>query len=149
MLTHAELEIEGGASPRISPFLDTRDAGNLLQRAGFALPVADTDTITVEYADAFALMHDLRGMGETNAMHGRRKAFSRKEIFLAAAEMYRDLFSTGGGRVQATFQIVYFTGWAPHESQQKPLRPGSARMRLAEALDTTELGPQDDGEPRS
>lgn len=140
--TQAELALEGGVSPRISPFLDIRDAGSLLQRAGFALPVADTDTITVDYADAFALMHDLRGMGETNAMRARRKEFSRKETLLATAEAYRDLFGAEDGRVRATFQIVYLTGWAPHESQQKPLRPGSAKIRLADALGTTEQGAQ-------
>lgn len=147
--TQAELAVEGGVSPRISPFLDIRDAGSLLQRAGFALPVADTDTVTVDYADAFALMHDLRGMGETNAMHERRQGFSRKETLFAAAEAYRDMFATEDGRVPATFQIVYLTGWAPHESQQKPLRPGSAKIRLADALGTTEQGAQGEEEPRT
>lgn len=135
----AEIEETGGVSPRVSPFIDVRDAGNLLQRAGFALPVTDVETITVDYPDAFALMRDLRGMGETNALRARRKTFTGRATLLSAADHYQRSFASEDGRIQATFQIVFMTGWAPHESQQKPLRPGSARSRLADALGTVEL----------
>jgi len=137
----AELEIEGGVSPRVAPFADVRDMGGLLQRAGFALPVADSDTLTVRYDHAFALMADLRAMGATNAMAQRRKGFTRRATLLRMAEIYRERFSDPDGRVRATFEIIWISGWAPHESQQKPLKPGSATTRLADALGTKEHGP--------
>ncbi|MFQ5533905.1 MAG: methyltransferase domain-containing protein [Sphingomonadales bacterium] len=133
-LLHAEAEVEGGASPRISPFADLRDAGALLQRAGFALPVADTETITVTYRDAFELMRDLRGMGETNAILNRRKTLSRRATFMRAAAIYHEMFADDQGRIPATFEIIWLTGWAPHPDQPKPLRPGSATTRLADAF---------------
>ena len=136
-LATAEIEISGGLSPRVSPFADIRDAGGLLQRAGFALPVADKDRLDVTYASMFALMHDLRGMGETNALAQRRRHFSSRAVFLRAAALYAEKYGRDD-RIPATFDVTYLTGWAPHESQQRPLRPGSARTRLATALDTEE-----------
>ncbi len=130
----AEIEIEGGAGPRVSPFADGRDAGALLQRAGFALPVVDTDRITVTYADAIALMRDLRGMGEANAVALRRRGGTRRATLLRAAAIYGERFAGADGRVRATFEVVTMTGWAPHAAQQQPLKPGSAAMRLADAL---------------
>lgn len=137
-MTEAEIECEGGLSPRISPFADLRDMGGLLQRAGFALPVADTDRVTVRYADPLRLMAELRGMGETNALAERRRIPLRRGTLMRAAEIYREKFGLPDGRVPATFDIVVVTGWAPHESQQKPLAPGSAETRLADALGTVE-----------
>ncbi len=133
-LQEAELEIEGGVSPRLSPFADVRDLGGLLQRAGFALPVTDSDRVTVSYSDPFALMKELRGMGETNAVRDRKKTFSRRQTFLRAAEIYQDRFGDGEGRVPATFQVIYLTGWAPAPSQPQPLKPGSARTSLTAVL---------------
>lgn len=146
-LLAAESEVEGGASPRVSPFTDVRDAGMLLQRAGFALPVVDADTITVSYPDPFALMREVRGMGESNAMVERRDGFSRRATLQAAARHYHDTFATADGRIPATFQVLYLTGWAPHESQQKPLAPGSASARLADALDAREQPAGDKAQP--
>ncbi len=137
-LIEAEAEIENGASPRVSPFVELRDAGALLQRAGFALPVVDVDTITVTWPDAFALMRDLRGMGEANAVRERRRKFTRRETLFTAARRYQELFADGDGRIPATFQVLYLTAWAPDDSQQKPLRPGSAAARLADALEAEE-----------
>jgi NADH dehydrogenase [ubiquinone] 1 alpha subcomplex assembly factor 5 len=137
-LLEAEAETAGGASPRVSPFADVREAGALLQRAGFALPVIDSDTVTVSYPDALALMRDLRGMGEGNALSERRRCFSRRDVLLRAAERYQALFADEAGRVPATFRIVTLTAWAPHAAQPKPLRPGSAAARLAEALGSAE-----------
>ncbi len=134
VLTEAEVEITGGASPRIAPFIDPRDAGALLQRAGFGLPVVDTDTITVRYENAMRLMADLRGMGESNALAGMRRGFTRRDVLLRAAELYRSRYSGPDGRVTASFQIVYLTGWAPDPSQQVPLAPGSATARLGDLL---------------
>ena len=145
-LIEAELAVSGGAGPRVSPFADVAELGGLLQRAGFALPVADSDTLTVTYGDAFGLMRDLRGMGEGNALNARRRAFTRRAILFEAAARYRD--GCGGGRLTATFQIVTLTAWAPHESQQKALRPGSARTRLADALGTVELPAGDKARPK-
>ncbi len=139
-LLEAENELTGGISPRVSPFVDMREAGGLLTRAGFALPVVDTETITVTYADMFRLMADLRAMGETNAVLERRKHPTGRALFLRAAEIYRDRFSDARGRLTARFQLVTLTAWAPHASQQKPLRPGSAKTRLADALSTPEVG---------
>jgi NADH dehydrogenase [ubiquinone] 1 alpha subcomplex assembly factor 5 len=137
-LLEAEAERAAGASPRVSPFADVREAGALLQRVGFALPVIDSDTISVSYPDALALMRDLRGMGETNALTERRRAFTRRDVLLGAAERYQHLFADAAGRVPATFRIVTLTAWAPHATQPKPLRPGSAAARLAEALGAPE-----------
>lgn len=134
----AEAELEGGASPRVSPMAETLDGAALLQRAGFALPVADNEKLTVTYADAFRLMRDLRGMGETNATAGRRRSFTRRATLFRMAELYQQRFAGPDGRIPATFEIVMLTGWYPHESQQKPLRPGSAKTSLAQALGTEE-----------
>jgi hypothetical protein len=134
-------------SPRISPFAEVRDMGNLLTRAGFALPVADADTVTVTYENALALMRDLRGMGETNAIAGRRKSFSRRATLLEAAALYDRKFAGADGRIAATFQVIYLSGWAPHPSQQKPLKPGSAARRLADALGTEEKPAGDKATP--
>lgn len=136
----AEAEIEGGASPRVSPFADIRDLGALLQRAGFALPVTDSETIKVGYASALELMRELRAMGASNVMHDRRRAFLRRATLFRAAEIYAERFSRPDGRITATFEIITLTGWAPHESQQQPLKPGSAKARLADALSTREFG---------
>jgi len=136
----AEAEVEGGASPRVAPFADVRDLGSLLQRAGFALPVTDLETVTVRYRDPFSLMRDLRGMGLTNALVDRRKTPLRRETLLRAASVYAERFADPDGRLRATFEMVWLSGWAPHESQQKPLRPGSAKMRLADALGVPEQG---------
>jgi SAM-dependent methyltransferase len=133
-LTEAELEIAGGASPRVAPFADVRDLGALLQRAGFALPVVDADTIAVSYADPMRLMKDVRGMGEGNAIAARLGRFSRRALFARAAEHYRRAHAQPDGRLLATFQVVFLAGWAPHPGQPKPLRPGSAQARLADAL---------------
>ena len=136
--SQAELDIEGGVSPRVAPFADVRDMGGLLQRAGFALPVTDSDTLTVRYDNAFALMADLRAMGATNVMVQRRKSFTRRATLLRMADIYRERFSDPDGRVRATFEIIWISGWAPHEGQQKPLKPGSAKTRLADALGVKE-----------
>jgi SAM-dependent methyltransferase len=135
----AESEIEGGVSPRIAPFADVRELGTLLQRAGFALPVTDIDRLTVRYDSAFALMHDLRRMGAANALVERRRAPLRRATLMRMMEIYAQRFADPDGRLRATFEIVWLSGWAPHESQQKPLRPGSARTRLADALNAKEI----------
>jgi SAM-dependent methyltransferase len=133
-LTIAEIEIRSGASPRVAPFADVRALGALLQRAGFALPVIDLDRAIVRYDDMIALMRDLRAMGATNALHARSRIPLRRDVLARAGEIYADRFADPDGRVRATFDMVWLSGWAPHESQQKPLRPGSARMRLEDAL---------------
>jgi len=138
-LAAAESQIEGGLSPRVSPFADLRDAAGLLQRAGFALPVADGETIEVEYDTALDLMRELRAMGESNLVAERRRGLARRATLLRAAEIYRERFAQPSGRIAASFEVLFLHGWAPHESQPKPLRPGSARHRLAEALGTTEV----------
>ncbi len=135
----AESEIEGGVSPRVAPFADLRDLGALLQRAGFALPVADSDRVTVRYDSAFALMHDLRRMGATNALHDRRRTPLKRATLTRTAEIYAQRFADDDGRVRATFEIVWLSGWAPHPDQQQPLKPGSAQARLADALGTREI----------
>jgi NADH dehydrogenase [ubiquinone] 1 alpha subcomplex assembly factor 5 len=137
-LLAAELEVQGGAGPRVSPFVDLRDAAGLLQRAGFALPVADAETITVTYPDMFALMRDLRGMGEANAVRLRRRTFTRRGTLFRAAQLYAERFGAPEGRIRATFEIVTLTGWRPAANQQKPLRRGSAQTRLADALGSVE-----------
>jgi NADH dehydrogenase [ubiquinone] 1 alpha subcomplex assembly factor 5 len=134
----AEEEVEGGASPRVAPFADVRDLGALLQRAQFALPVADSDTVTVTYADPLALMRDLRAMAATNALTARRRTPLRRDTLARAIAVYRERFGLPDGRIPATFEIVTLTGWTPHPRQPKPLRPGSARSRLADALGTDE-----------
>ncbi len=135
----AEIEIEGGMSPRVAPFPDLRDLGGLLQRAGFALPVADVDRLTVRYASVFALMDDLRRMAATNMLAARRKTPLRRTTLQRMAEIYQRRFADPDERLRATFEIVWLSGWAPDASQQKPLAPGSAKMRLADALGTTEI----------
>ncbi len=130
----AESELEGGISPRVAPFADVRDAGALLQRAGFALPVTDVDRVVVRYADAFALMHDLRRMGAANLMTERRRTPLRRATLLRMAQIYHERFADPDGRIRATFDIVWLSGWAPHESQQKPLQPGSAKASLEDAV---------------
>ncbi|PVE26102.1 SAM-dependent methyltransferase [Microvirga sp. KLBC 81] len=140
-LTQAEAEVEGGVSPRVAPFADLRDIGGLLQRAGFALPVTDSDIVRVRYANAFALMRDLRAMGLTNALNDRRRTPLKRGTLMRAAQVYAERFADPDGRIPATFEIVWLSGWTPHESQQKPLRPGSARMRLADALGVKEGQP--------
>lgn len=147
-LTEAEIAVEGGLSPRVSPFAEVRDAGNLLQRAGFALPVADADTLTVSYGDPLKLMADLRGMGEANAVAERRRSLSRRATLAAAAERYRALFADTDGRVPATFEVIFLTAWAPDPSQPKAARPGSATARLADALGTAEIPAGDKARPR-
>ncbi|HEY1752681.1 MAG TPA: methyltransferase domain-containing protein [Caulobacteraceae bacterium] len=137
-LTDAELELAGGAGPRVSPFADAYDAAALLQRAGFALPVADVDRVTVRYDHALALMADLRAMGETSVLvEGAGRPLTRPIVARAAA-LYAERFAGPDGRIAATFEILTLTGWSPHESQQQPLRPGSAKMRLADALHARE-----------
>jgi SAM-dependent methyltransferase len=137
-LTLAELDIASGAAPRVSPFADLRDAAGLLQRAGFALPVADAELLTVTYPDAFALMRELRALGETNSLRHRPRGLTRRAVLLRAAEIYRDRFGDAAGRIPASFRILYLTGWAPAAGQPVPLRPGSAKTRLADALGTVE-----------
>jgi SAM-dependent methyltransferase len=135
----AESEIEGGVSPRIAPFADLRDLGALLQRAGFALPVVDSERVTVRYGTVFKLMHDLRRMGAANALVERRRTPLRRATMLRMADIYGERFSDPDGKLRATFEIVWLSGWAPDPSQQQPLKPGSARTRLADALNTTEI----------
>ena len=137
-LAAAESEIEDGLSPRVSPFADLRDAAGLLQRAGFALPVADSETIDVEYDSALELMRELSAMGEGNLVVERRRGLARRATLVRAAEIYHDRFLQASGRVTASFEVLFLHGWAPHQSQPKPLKPGTARHRLAEALGVTE-----------
>ena len=138
VLAEAESEIRGGASPRVAPFSDVRDLGHLLQRAGFALPVTDLDRVTVRYGSMFTLVADLRAMGLTNALAHRDTRPLGRRMFLRAAQLYAERFADPDGRLRATFDIVWLSGWVPHESQQKPLKPGSAKMRLADALGAQE-----------
>ncbi|MCD2179386.1 methyltransferase domain-containing protein [Rhizobium sp. C1] len=133
-LLSAEEELTGGVSPRVIPFIDVRDTGALLQRAGFTLPVADVETYTVRYDSIFPLMRDLRHMGMANPLTGRSRTPPGRKLFVRAGEIYAERFSDPDGRIRATFSIVYVSGWAPHESQQKPLRPGSAKVSLAKIL---------------
>ncbi|NEW87111.1 methyltransferase domain-containing protein [Rhodopseudomonas sp. WA056] len=130
----AETEIEGGVSPRVAPAADLRDLGALLQRAGFALPVTDVDRVVVRYDHAFALMQDLRRMGATNLLIERRKTPLRRATLSRMAQIYADRFSDPDGRIRATFELVWLSGWSPHESQQQPLKPGSAKASLEEAI---------------
>ncbi len=137
-LAEAEAEVTGGLSPRVAPMGEIRDLGALLQRAGFALPVADAVPFAVSYASAFDLMRDLRGMGEGNALAGRLRRMTRRGVMLRAAGIYADRFGRGDGRVSATFEVIVLTGWAPGPGQPEPLRPGSAAHRLAAALGVEE-----------
>jgi len=137
-LTDAESELTGGLSPRVAPFADVRDLGGLMQRAGFALPVTDLETLRVRYDNAFALMQDLRRMGMTNTLLARRRTPVTRALMLRAAQIYAERFADSDGRIPATFELIWLSGWSPHENQQKPLRPGSAKMRLADALGTVE-----------
>jgi SAM-dependent methyltransferase len=133
-LLAAETELHGGASPRVIPFTDVRDAGALLQRSGFALPVADVETVTVRYDTLFNLMADLQAMGATNALVDRSRRPATRKLFQRAAEIYAERFSDADGRIRATFSFVWLSGWAPDASQQKPLKPGSAQVSLAKIL---------------
>ena len=130
----AEAECEGGVSPRVAPFADLRDIGALLQRVGFALPVTDIDRIVVRYDSAFALMADLRRMGATNILVERRRTPTRRATLLRMAQIYGERFADPDGRIRATFEVIWLSGWAPHASQQQPLKPGSAKASLAEAV---------------
>lgn len=133
-LLAAETELLGGASPRVLPFADIRDAGGLLQRAGFALPVADIETVTVRYDSMFGLMRDLRAMGATNALVARSRRPTTRTLFMRAAEIYAERFADPDGRVRATFSTIWLSGWVPDASQQQPLKPGSAKVSLAKVL---------------
>ena len=147
--TVAEAELHGGASPRVMPFADVRDLGALAQRAGLALPVADTDTLTVTYRSPLHLMHELRGMGATNVLADRHRAPLARGTLLRAAEVYQEQFGLDDGRIPATFEILTLTAWAPHPAQPKPLAPGSARVNLADVLEnrvTTEDTPADENQ---
>ena len=130
----AEAELEGGVSPRVAPFADLREIGALLQRAGLALPVTDVDRVIVRYDSAFALMRDLRRMGATNILVERRRTPTRRATLLRMAQLYGERFADADGRIRATFDVIWLSGWAPHESQQQPLKPGSAKAGLAEAV---------------
>lgn len=136
-LVAAESEVSGGASPRVAPFADVRDLGGLLQRAGFALPVTDADTVDVSYPDPLALMRDLRAMGATNVLLDRSRKPLPRAVLSRAFEIYAERYARADGRVPATFEIVTMTAWVPHASQQQPLAPGTARMRLADILGAT------------
>jgi hypothetical protein len=139
VLMEAELQTSGGASPRVFPFADKQQMGALLQRAGFALPVVDSDILRVSYRNLFHLMDDLRGMGESNIIAERRKTFMPRSFFMQADEIYGKRFRNNDGTITASFEIISLIGWAPHQSQQIPLRPGSAKIRLSDALGTKEI----------
>ena len=146
-LAAAEIAVEGGLSPRVSPMADVRDLGSLLQRAGFALPVVDTDTVTVIYDNPLKLMADMRAMGESNATIEARKGMTRKATMMAAVEKYQEMFQDPDGKIPATFQIITMTGWAPDASQQQPLKPGAAEARLADALGSEEIPLEEKAKP--
>lgn len=134
-LLAAEAELYGGVSPRVAPFPDVRDAGGLLQRAGFSLPVADVETVVVRYDTLYSLMADLRAMGETSVLVDRPRRPASKRLFMRAAEIYAERFTDPDGRIRASFSLVWMSGWAPDPSQQKPLKPGSAKVSLAKILE--------------
>jgi len=138
-LLDAEIEISGGVHPRISPMAELRDLGGLLQRAGFAMPVVDADRLTVTYGDPLALMRDLKAMGEANLLLERQRSFTRRGIFLRAAELYAERFARPDGRIPASFEVMFLTGWAPGPGQPRPKRPGTATARLADALGSKEI----------
>ena len=146
-LLRAEAELTGGASLRVSPFAELRDAAGLLQRAGFALPVADRDRIVVTYDNPFKLLSDIRGMGETNATLERPRRFTRRAVLFRALELYQSELAAPDGRIEAAFDVIFLHGWAPHESQQQPLKPGSATARLATALQTEEIPAGEKADP--
>jgi SAM-dependent methyltransferase len=139
-MMQAEMQVSGGVSPRVAPFADKQDAGALMQRAQFALPVVDSERIVVTYDHPLKLMRELRLMGEANAVSARSRRIPPRELFAAASDYYIKNFSDPDGRVRATFEIIVMTGWSPHESQQQPLRPGSGKIALADALGTVEQG---------
>jgi SAM-dependent methyltransferase len=139
VLAEAEISVTGGLSPRIVPMAEIRDLGGLIQRAGLALPVADSITLNVEYQTMTALMLDLRAMGETNALTARNKRWLQRDVISQGEQVYRQTFPSPRG-IRATFELIFLTGWAPHADQQQPLRPGSATARLADALHTDEIG---------
>lgn len=145
----AEDETCGGVSPRVAPFADIRDYGGLLQRAGFALPVTDIDTVTVTYDTAFDLMRELRAMGASNMLAERRRTPVSRRFLMRAAEIYAERYSNADGRIPATFEIIHMAGWSPDASQPQPLKPGSAQMRLADALSSEELPAGEKADPAS
>ncbi len=147
ILTETELELLGGVSPRVAPFADKPQMGDLLQRAGFALPVVDSEIITVTYDNVFKLFKDLRGMGESNAIAARNKSPLTKGFFMDVAQRYQNQFAEADGRIIASFEVIFLLGWAPHDSQQKPMRPGTAEHSLAEALGSTEIKTGDKATP--
>ena len=138
IMTQVEIEQTGGQSPRVAPFADLPQMGALMQRAGFNLPVIDSEKITVSYDNVFKLMQDLRLMGESNSINQRRKKFTPRRFFERVNQLYAEKFSEKDGRITATFEVIFLLGWKPHDSQQKPLRPGSAQNRLSDALKTSE-----------
>lgn len=142
-LMQAEIELSGGAAARIAPFADIRDAGALLQRAGFALPVTDVDTVTVRYNSMFDLLKDIRAMGMQNILVDRSKKPLTRSVFMRAAQIYAERFSDPDGRIRASFSTLWMSGWKPHESQQKPLKPGSAKASLADALKQFQVKPDE------
>ena len=146
-LGQAEMELTGGLSPRLFPFADLPQMASLMQRAGFTLPVADSEKITVTYPSLTKMMHDLRYMGENNILTQRRKTIPSRRLFSRAEEIYREIYAEHDGRLPATFEIIYLTGWSAHDSQQKPLRPGTAQHSLAEALETEEITTGDTAQP--
>lgn len=144
-LLSAETGLRGGVSPRVLPFADVREAGALLQRAGFALPVADIDEVTVRYDTMFDLMRDLRAMGATNSLVQRSRTPASRALFVEAARIYAERFSDADGRIRATFNTIWLSGWAPAPTQQKPLKPGSGKVSLASVLGRGEAGRTDEG----
>jgi len=146
-LAEAEIEIDGGLSPRVSPFADVRDLGSLLQRAGFALPVVDSDILTVSYGEPLKLLADLRGMGESNAVLERRRTPLKRQILMSALAKYLDRHADADGRIPATFEIITMTAWAPAPTQQQPLQPGAATGRLADALGVDEVSLGEKADP--
>lgn len=146
-LACAEQKLTGGISPRVHPFADKQQMGALLQRAGYALPVVDSELITVTYPDIFKLMHDLRGMGEGNVIHQRNKKTPPRRLFHEADNDYKQNYRDQNDHIEATFEMMFLIGWSPSETQQKPLRPGSAEKSLAEALGTTEIQTGEKGTP--
>lgn len=149
VLLATEVELSGGASPRVAPFADVRDMGSLMQRAGFALPVVDMEDYTVRYDSIFPLMRDLKAMGMANPLIGRSRRPANRAFFMRAAELYAERYSDADGRIRATFSIIYMSGWAPHESQPKPLKRGSARISLADALKDSMDSLADEGDTSS
>lgn len=133
-MTQAEIDIRGGISPRIAPFADKQQMGELMQRAGYALPVVDSDIVTVTYRDFYKLLRDLRNMGENNMLGARNRHFTSRKLFSRAEEIYKDLYSEPDGTLRATFEIIFLLGWTPHDSQQKPLKPGTAQVNLGDIL---------------